>query len=558
MKRGKTRNAARVGVMLIALLLLSGLMASTPQAGQPWKVASVEMVGVDSAYNNVIVLDDRTFLVAPYAPSKQPGHDADLEALDNHFINFVDLKRPSAEPLKKSIETPSGDKKVYYPTKVIFDDNGQTIYVRGTRFEVTDGVVNAIAVIAYAQLNRDAIGKPVFSEWVVIDIAGVGGKPRTAGDAPDDMVLGFGGKLLYFTNGASIFSFNIPQGYLYEVKLVTEEAFNAGGLISYLGIDNVTETLSVYWNRQGGEGDNVKTLSELSFYSLSDDGTMQLDKRLYAGEEIPKGVFIPAGSNIKVLGALDASGKFLPSSSAFVATSDGSICQIDLAGEGVSSPLKSLYKFDSLATQGSVDGNSPLVLKFDAANRLIGVVKQGYTAQIRKPTNNRRGSVIRTLSAPAWTEPPTLVVARLGKNLSRVVSGKDFSEAFGGEIGLTSPIDGHDGQWLMATHSGKLLAMNLAGGFDALQLEQLTEVGDRTGGLAYFDSRNSIVAVNSFGLDAAQQQISIPGRVVVARQTGTNTQSYSISSASTVTTNRASGGQNPTLSIRRPCNISKK
>src|ERR1700754_4484623 len=98
MRRGIARNAARMGVMLIASMLLSGLLANSPQAGQPWKVASVEMAGIDGTNNNVVVLDERTFLVAPYAPSKRPSHDADLAALDNHFINFVDLKRPTAEP----------------------------------------------------------------------------------------------------------------------------------------------------------------------------------------------------------------------------------------------------------------------------------------------------------------------------------------------------------------------------------------------------------------------------------------------------------------------------
>lgn len=561
MKRGKTRNAARLSVMLIALMLLGGFLAGSPQAAQSWKMTSVDMAGIDGANNNVAVLDERTFLVAPYAPSKQPGYDTDLGALDNHFAYFIDLKRPAADPPSTAIETATGEKKVYYPTKVIFDDNGQTLYVRGTRFELVAGGVNAIAVIAYAQVNRDGNGKPVFSEWVVIDIPDVGSHSEAAVDAPDTMVLGFEGKYLYFTNGASVFSYNIKQGYLYEVDLVTKEAFNAGGLISYLGVDETTHTLSVYWNRPDGDGATANTLTELSFYSLSDKGTMQLLKRLYPNEEFPERVYIPTGSNIQLVG-VDKEGKPL---FAYVATSDGSLNQIDLTGAGVSAPLKSLYRFDSLAApEGGADAN-PRFLKFDPATRLIGIVKQGYTAQSRRPSNGRRGqpgSVIRTLSLPDTTGgPPALVVARLGKKLNTVVGNKDLSDAFGNEIGLASLVDGRGGQWLTATHSGKLLSLNTTVGVDALQLELLTEVGDRTGRIAYFGARDSIVAVNSFSLDAAQQQISIPGQVVVARPNGINTQSYSVSSASTassVSSSRAAGAQGPTLSARRPCNISKK
>jgi hypothetical protein len=213
-----------------------------------------------------------------------------------------------------------------------------------------------------------------------------------------------------------------------------------------------------------------------------------------------------------------------------------------------------------MATSGDADG-SPRMLKYDAAKRTVGIVRQGYTAQIRKPSNGRTGrpgSVIRTLSLFNTIESPVLAIARLGKNLNKVIASKVFIDEFRNEVGLTRIIDGPNAQWWLATHSGNVLALSTVDSIDATDLNLLTQVGPRTGRIAYFSSRDSLVAINSFAWDETQERIGESGALVVARPTASSAQSFGVASASTVTANYATAAQGPTLSIRRPCNISKK
>ncbi|MEN3333687.1 MAG: hypothetical protein V7641_3052 [Blastocatellia bacterium] len=561
MKRGNTRNAARLGVILIALTLLGGTLVSSPQAAQPWKVASVDMAGADGANNNMAFAYDRFILVAPYAPTKMPADPAAVEALDNYNIYVLDSKKPLESVKSHPIEMLSGEaNRLYYPTKLIYDENSQTVYVRGTRFVKVEGGVQEIATIAHIPLNLDDNGKPVFDDNIVmVDIAGVGDEKTIDSDAPDDFDLAYNGKILVFTNGASIFTYNVDHGYLYHVEIVKPEAYNAGGRITYLDVDAASNTLAVYWNSKSGEGDKARNETELSFYRLDGDGTMQLKKRLYR-ENFPEGVSMTAGSNLEVLAKYDEAGKFAQGSFALAVTSDGNVCQIDLTGDDVAAQLKPLFRFDSLAASSDVDG-SPRMLKYDATKRTIGIVRQGYTAQIRKPINDRRGkpgSIIRTLSLFNALEPPMLAVARLSKNLSKVIASKVFVDEFRDEAGLTRLIDGQDSQWMLATHSGKVLALSTVDTIDATELNLLTLVGPRTGRIAYFTSRDSIVTISSFALDATQEQIGEAGALVVARRTANSAQSYSVTSAATVSAGHAASAQGPRPSIRRPCNIDKR
>jgi len=560
MRRGKAQNAARLGVMLIALMLLGGVLVSSPQAAQPWRVASVDMPGADGENNNTAFAYDRYILVAPYAPSKVPDAPAAVEQLDNYSIYMIDSKRPADGVKSHAMETATGD-KLFYPTKLVYDENSHTVYVRGTRFVPVDGGVQEIAAIAYIHVNLDDSGKqPVFGDNIVmIDIAGVG-QEKTTSDAPDDFALADNGNLLVFTNGASIFTYNLDQGYLYHVDIVKSDAYNAGSRINYLDVDAATDTVTVYWNSTLGEEGKTRNLTELSFYKLDSGGTMQLKQRLYP-ESFPEGVFITAGSNLMVFPKYDSLGKFfLPGSFAYTVTSDGRFCQIDLASIDASTALKPLVQFDAFATASGSDG-SPRFLKFDTAKRTVGIVKQGYTAQIRRPSNGRNGkpgSVIRTLSLFNAVESPALAIARLGKNLSKVIASKVFTEEFRDEAGLTQIIDGPNSEWWLATHSGSVVSLNALDTIDGADLTLQTQVGPRTGRIAYLGSRDSLVAINSFAMDASQEQIGESGALVVARPTAGGAQSFSVTSAASATSGHMASGNSPTPSIRRPCNINKR
>ena len=544
--------------MLIVLMLLSGLIGNSPQAAQPWKVMSVDMVGADGANNNTAFVNDRYVLIAPYAPSKMPTDAAAVGELDNYSVYLADMKKPTDGLQSHVLESPVDHKRLYYPTCLVFDEKTSIVYVRGTRYEKTDDGVKEIAALAYMHVNLDVYGKPTFDDNVVIfDIQGVG--EATTPDAPDDLRLAFGGNLLLFTNGASVFTYNVNHGYLYRVDLVKAEAYDAGARIAYLGVDEATNTLSVYWNQQVQEKEAVKNQTELSFYDLSGDGTMQLKKRVYP-EDFPAGVYITAGSSIEFLPQVKNGDGAVIAWPALFATSDGSLSQVDLKSTEVSP--KRLIQFDAMATG---EEGSPRILKLDASKRTAGIVRQGYTAQIRRPSNGRPGkggSVIRTLSLFNPVEPPALAVVRFNKNLNKVLASKVFADDFRGEDGLTPLIDGQDAQWMLATRSGKVITLSTTDAADTLALSVLTQLGSRTGRIDYSASRDSIVAINSFGLDAAAEQIAEAGELVVARRLGGATaQSFSIASASAVTSSGASserGSPGPTPSIRRPCNINKK
>lgn len=560
MNRGKIRKAARLNVMLIVFMLLGGLLAGSPQAGQPWKISSIDMAGADATNNNTVIVYDRFLLFAPYAPLKKPSSTAAVSELDNHFIYLVDAKRPADGAQSQSLETPGG-KVLFYPTKLVYDENTHTAYLRGTRYEPFEDGVQEIAVLAYFRINLDVNGKPTFGNIVMIDIAGFSEGEKIA-DAPDDFSLAFNGNLLVFTNGLSIFTYKLDLGYVYQVNLVTPEAYSAGSYISYLDVDKATNNLTVYWNGQAkGEGGSVKNFTELSFYNLDSGGTMQLNKRAHL-EQFPEGVYLTAGSNIQVFGSPDSNGEIKPSFALLVA-SDGNLSAIDLTGPQVSASLKPLAHFDSMVVNGGE--GSPRVLKYDAVKRTIGIVKQGYQAQARKPSNGRQGrpgSVIRSLSLLNAVESPMIAIGRLGKNLSmdkiKVTASREFTSEFAGETGLTPIIDGQESQWLLATYSGNVVALSTADTIDAASLSLLTQVGPRTGRIAYFASRNSLVAINSFGLDSAQEQISEPGELVLVRGNLGSAQTLSLSSAASVTSSRTGTAQGPTLSARRPCNINKR
>src|SRR5262249_25298161 len=163
------------------------------------------------------------------------------------------------------------------------------------------------------------------------------------------------------------------------------------------------------------------------------DGTMQLAKRLYP-EELPSGVFIPSGSSVEVYpksGATKAAEATDPWANAYglVMTSDGLLGQIDLSPATISARIKPLIQLDQFAVAANSD-SSPRLLKFDLAKRTVGVVGQGYRAQIRRPSNGRRGgSVIRSLSLFQPVEAPAAAVVRLGRNKIPTTS-KVFTDVF--------------------------------------------------------------------------------------------------------------------------------
>lgn len=557
-------RSTRLAILAITLITLLGVNSYSPLAATSWKISSVELAGASGVNNNVALAYDRYVLVAPYAPSKPVADNHDLSQLDNCFLYLIDTKKPSEGPQKVKLTTndsaESPGKVVYYPSRVLFDADSSTVFVRGTRFEEREGELVEIEVLAYLRLNLDDKGKPVFDSSVVtIDIKGVNSDQCC--DAPTDFALGHKGSLLLFTNGASIFSYNIGQGYVYKVDIVPQDDFTEVTRISYLDVDKATDTLIVCWNKKAkGEGDSVKTSSELSFYAIDVDGTLPLLKRAYAYNFVD-GASLTAGSTVAVTSAsvTTKEGDQIVRDNAYFVTNDGSLCQIDFDGEDKTASVKQVRKFDELAQTGSAEG-SPRIIKYDAARRVIGVVKQGFTAQIRRPSNGRPGrpgTIVRPLTVYNSVEQPVFALVKLGKR-NKIVSSHIFADGFRDAGGLSNFVYGNDSQWLVSTRSGKLFSLDLSNDPADAHIDMLAEIGSRIDYIEYFGTRGSVIAISSLESDEEGVSIKSPGSLIVAKKGDAGGQVQSFSAMVL----RAIGSQGSALavatpSIRRPCNIKR-
>ena len=540
----KRMRQLRIVVVLLALLLAYGAVSYSPRAST-LPIVSIGLGGVAGSTNNTVLAYGRFVLVAPFWPSKGVDADGelDLTQLDNNFIYVIDTKKPSSQPLAKELTAANGTKTIYFPTRLQFDPQSNNVYVRGTRFEEKDGQVTPIDVIAYVHLNLDDNGKAIFDSTVVpIDIQGVSA-PFT-GEAPLDFGFGANGEVMVFTNGASLFSYNVDQGYLYKAEIVHPSLYGATDSISFLDVDPVSNVVSVCENRTVVDKEDVTTVSsEISFYRLGEKGTLDLVKRVFA-DQLPSGVSLTTGSNIAIVSEGDV--EF-----ALFATNDGSLCSVDLLSDNVQATVKRLYNFPELARASEAD-TSPLLVQYDAAKRTVGVVKPGFTVLISRPTNGRRGRISRPTNLHVNSES-TLAMARFGKKY-KVVSTHSFSEDFRDQGGLTEFVNGEDSQWLISTYAGSLYSVNLSSDLPESTLRVVGQVGSRVERIDYYSNRSTVVAINSFALEDGGMEVAIPGSLVVGRMKASNGSGDAVLQALLPT---ASALGRSTPSIRRPCNIKR-
>ncbi len=537
----------RIIILSLALLLVYGTVSYSPRAATSLPTYSIPLGGVTGTTNNTILAFGRYVLVAPFWPSTGVAENGeiDLTQLDNSFLYVIDTKKPNNPIQSKKLSSwdSKPDTTVYFPSRIAFDPQRKNVYIRGTRFEEKDDEVTAIDVIAYVHLNLDDNGKPVFGSTVLsIDIQGV--TSRYTGEAPLDFAFGANGGLLVFTNGASIFSYNLDHGYLYELPIVHPSQYSADDNISFLDVDPSTNIVSICENRRSVDKDNVETVSsEISFYRLRDDGTFQFLKRVFA-DQFADGASLAKGSNIAIMSEGD-------SEIALFAANDGSLNTVDLHSDGESAIIRRLYTFPELALASPSEAN-PLLVQFDPANRVIGVVKPGFIVQISRPSNGKRGRISRPSNLHLESEtPPVLAMAKLNKK-NKVSSARTFSEEFKGEGGLTNFSSGQDSQWLISTYSGLLYSVSISSDLGDSSLGFIGLIGSRVDRIDYYADRSSIVAINSLTLGDDGVQVTSPGSLVVGKMSDFRSQSNVVIQAVLPT---ASAVGRPTPSIRRPCNI---
>jgi len=464
----------RILVVLMALLLTYGTVTYSLRASNPIQVYAINVGGVTGATNNTVLAYGRYILIAPFWPSSGVAEngDLDLSQLDNKFLYVIDTKKPTNEPLTQNLTSDISQKgtvkTIYFPTKVLFDAASSTVYVRGTRFEETEDGVTPIDVIGYVHMNLDEKGKPLFDTRVVpIDIKGVSG--GYASEAPQDFALGTNGNLMVFTNGASIFSYNLNQGYVNELPIVPTKEYRAEDTISFLDVDQATNVVSVCWNKKVTDADgNTSLSSDLSFYQLEKGGAFTPMKHVSA-DQFPKKTALSRGSNITIVSDADSDSEF-----ALFTRSDGSLCCVDLKSDGLVATVKQLYTFSEMAQTNTAEG-SRLLVQYDSSTRTIGIVKPGFMIQISRPSNGKKGRIsrpsnIQTLGAPV------LAMAKLSKK-GRVASVNLFTHEFEGEGGLSNFVSWQGSQWLISTYSGKLFSAGITSDLQNSALQLMGAIG---------------------------------------------------------------------------------
>jgi hypothetical protein len=243
---------------------------------------------------------------------------------------------------------------------------------------------------------------------------------------------------------------------------------------------------------------------------------------------------------------------------AYFVTSDGSLCQMEFNDQEVRADIKQLRKFNELS-QGGAEEGSPRIVKYDAANRVIGIVKQGFTAQIKRPSNGTpgrgRGSIVRALNAYNPVEEPAFALVKFGKK-NKIASGQVYSEVFKNEDGLSNFVYGRDTQWLISTRTGKLFSVGLTDDSAENRIRLQAEIGPRIDRIDYVDTRGSVVAISSYEADVDGAGIAAPGSVVIAKMGDPVSQSLNARFLEALKSPDLILGA-VTPSIRRPCNIKR-
>lgn len=542
----------RIVVVFLALLLAYGAVSYSPQAASSTKLYSIDIGGVTGATNNTILAFGRYVVIAPFWPSKGVAEngDLDLAELDNDSLYVVDSKKPDTPPISRKLTFWDSElgapNTVYFPSRVLFDPASSSVYVRGTRFEENEGEVTPIDVIAYVHFTQGEDGKPILDSSVVtIDIPGV--LTKHTSEAPLDIALNADGDTLVFTNGASVFSYNLNQGYLYELPVVDPLKYGANDRISFLNIDQATNVVSVCENRTSvGEDSVPRVSSAISFYTLGEQGTFPVLK-LGFSEQFPEGTALSSGSNIAVI----SDGEKNDSEFALFATTDGSLCAVDLRAEGDFATVRRLYSFPELAQSSTTDPN-PLVVQYDSAKRVIGIVNPGFTVQISRPTNGKPGKISRPTNLHITSETPVLAIAKLGKK-NKVTSTNSFTADFKGEGGLSNFVSGQNSQWLISTYTGRLYSVDIGGDLRDSTLQLVGSIGSRVDRLDYYADRTSVVAISSFTLGEDGIRMVSPGALVVGKMADLQSQPDGATLQALLPTASVLGRGAP--SIRRPCNI---
>jgi hypothetical protein len=504
-KKASINNGVRV---LTALLLLVAFFAVPSYSGlseSPIKIQTVDLPGLTGAANNVIHVNDRYVLAAPFAPKpiegdEEEAEDLDVEKLDNHFLYIIDTKKPSGKI------TPVDLKGCYFPSRMMFDAQSRTVFIRGTEFYKNGKGEDAQReVIVHLHLNLDEDGKPFFDPDPPVTIPIQGHDSEFSEDAPSQFVLGRKGKILVYTNGKSIFTYNVITGDHYAVHFAED--------VAYLDIDEETDTLFISLNRDQDQGEGgIGYTSEIMFYRLRDDGRVDLIKRVKEGIYGSPISLIP-GSNAAIISSLASeTGEYRPDLAFFI-DSKGALCQVELRSAGTDALAEEVEYYPDLAQSDSLTP-SPRLITYNRARRALIIIKRGFVWDIRRPTFNRPGHIRRPTFARG-NEPASLVLVQLNKK-NRVVKGRVFSDEFAESGGLSNHLFNED-KIIVAGFDGNLYSVEFTDDLGDMKPVSIGELGTRVEFISNSGTSTVYVAINSFESDEEGCRIVNPGSLVIGK-----------------------------------------
>jgi hypothetical protein len=495
-----------------------------------------------SGQNNVAFASGRYIFVAPSEPSIDVDDDTPFAKYDNNSLLLFDSKKVTKEPDIYSLGN------CYFPTLVLHDADTKTVFVKGTEFVQTDtGEYKSYAVIKYLQFNLSDDGKPVASEFPnTIRIPGFDDDDKGMETAPD-FIANNKKDVVIFSNGASIFTYNRNEGFLYRVNFIKKDQYDpVNHTITNLSFDSESNVVTVLINKKIKSDDNQWTrYSELYFYEL-DNGTLNLLKKLDS-EALPVGVSVPDGSTI----AINSEGENVD---AYFVGTDGVLYQTRLTVDtNLSGSALPLASFDQLR-QSSVDEHlSAVSTYYRKETQVFELLKSGYTAYIHRPLNSSRGrigKIHRPLNLRFTHEEPALVLAQFGKK-NKLIQ-KSFSAEIDQQGGIFMFSD-HSGNRYAASYQGNVYELNMAQGVNDATLNLLGGLGSRLNSVADLPDRGVWVAVKECELGDEDLVKEFGSLVVARRREESNFLSF-------VNWTENNFSFNPVIgvgigSIRRPCNL---
>lgn len=458
---------------------------------------NVTVPGVHGASNNTAYAFDRYVIVAPFAPMGNVGDGSLLSDFDNHHLYIFDTKKPESTPRKFDL------KFCYFPTRVFFDPNTQNVYVRGTEYvEIEPGQFEAREVLVYTHLNLDLDGKIALDPDFVVPIRIKGINSEYTEDAPTDFAVGHSGGILVFTNGSSVFTYDVVKGTLYPIVFSTSR----DNLITFMDVNAETNTIIVATSRriEGAEG-GVKFTSDLYFYELEKNGTVNQIKNL-SPDQFGEGIFMSPGSNA----ALSWDPNTLTPEFGYFVTNDGSVCQVDLRTEGL---IGRLEKIAVLPEMAQVEGlePGPITVNFDRSKRQLTIVKRGTFTRIRRPGYVERGGRIRRPGYIEFDGSAAVAIVQLNKK-NRVIGQRVFDRVFGKENRLSNLVVSRNGVGLIATYSGLVFALDNSTTLDRASVNFVGSISSRIDHIAYNSNRQNLTAISSYK-EADEIQGIVPGSI---------------------------------------------